>query len=111
MKNNIIKRFINLFRDINNQDNGFLGLKGHYFALDKQKHVALGLAIFLVCLIFKDSEKSLLVVFFVALAKEINDTFGIVKYFLKDSRKTMFNFLDIITTVFLPTLVHLILIN
>ena len=106
-----MKRLINLFRDIDNQNNGWLGIKGHYFALDKQKHVVLGLAIFLACLIFKDSETSLLVVFFVALAKEINDTLGIVKYFLKYGKKTMFNFLDIIATVFIPAIVHLIIIK
>ena len=50
-----MKRLI-LIRDIDNQNNGWIGVKGHYFALDKQKHVVLGLAIFLACLIFKDSK-------------------------------------------------------
>lgn len=105
-----MKRIINLFRDINNQKKGWLGIKGHYFALDKQKHVVIGLLVFFISLMFTISDNALGIVFTVAIAKEINDHFGILKFLLVNSKKTAINVFDIVATVFIPVIIQLVIL-
>ena len=102
-----VKRFLDLFRDLDNQTKGWLFIKAHYIALDKQKHIVLGLSIYLACLPFMMSEYALLITMGFALAKELNDSCGLIK--IVSSKKTGFDLLDIFATVLIPTIIQVII--
>ncbi|MFC0605911.1 hypothetical protein [Winogradskyella pulchriflava] len=71
-------------------------------APDKIAHTVIGLVFFLGCLLFTTTEYALAFTVVLALAKEINDQFGIV------TKKSTASILDFIATITIPLIIHLI---
>ena len=100
-----MKRLLNLFRDEGQEKKGWLFLKGKHLALDKQKHVLLGMVIFLGSWYFFGSETAFIITFFVALAWEIQNMFGLI------GKRSMFNVFDIIATCLIPAIIQFVIVN
>jgi len=96
-----MKRLLDLFRTEGQQKKGWLRIKGKTIAHDKQKHILLGMVIYLGGLYFFGSETGFLITFLVSFAWEIQNMFGLI------GKRTMFNFTDIIATCFIPLCIHL----
>lgn len=47
-----MKNFIKSFREIGNQNKGWLGIKRHYIAFDIQKHLVVGPVVYLLACLF-----------------------------------------------------------
>jgi len=109
-----MKRLLDLFRTEGQEKKGWLRIKGKTLAHDKQKHIVLGILIYLVALVYfwlyegqaleYSTEDAFLITFLVSFGWEI---FGMTGWLRK---KTMFNFTDIIATVFIPLAIHLLIL-
>lgn len=110
-------KLLNYFRDIDNNVKGWLGIKGHYLALDKQKHVVLGMLVFIFgaayCYTFRNySLRDSLINGFgwslvVAVAKEVYD-FIMLKLGKKENWQPV---PGIIATTLLPFILTVLIIN
>lgn len=108
-----LKMFIDSFRDIGNQEKGWLGIKGHYLGADKQQHVVLGLVFFIIMSFAYSIEKAAAWTVVLGVVKEIFDFFGVTKFLYKivlgkEISKTGISIADIIATTFIPILIQLI---
>lgn len=109
----MIKKIINSFRELNVKEKGWLGIRGHYFGRDKQKHVVIGLVFMLLMLIWFRLETAVAYTVVMGIVKEIFDTLGITKFIYKTIfnvrvKKSMASGSDFLCTIFIPIVLQLI---
>ena len=100
-----MKRLLDLFRTEGQEKKGWLRIKGKTIAHDKQKHMLLGMVIYLGGLYLFGSETGFLITFLIAFAWEIQNMFGLI------GKRTMFNFADIIATLLIPAIIQFVIVN
>ena len=99
-----MKKILDLFRTKNDNQRGWLGLKGKVISRDKQKHILVGFVLFLVLCFFIELEFAAAYTVAIAFFKEVLDEFSL----LPNSKNSRFSFTDLIATCVLPVLVQLI---
>ena len=77
---------------------------------DKIKHLVLGTMIYILLVLFgRTSENALAITFTIGVAKEILDMTGLLALIPKlGFKKSGLDFLDIIATILVPTIIHII---
>lgn len=75
-------------------------------------HLIIGLVVFFTGLGFIDKHVALALVYLFAIVNELNDKYAFAKWFLrlknKSEKPTKFDWVDIVKTVGIPTLIYLI---
>lgn len=114
---NFIKKFINGFRDSGNQKKGWLGIKGHYIDHSIQKHIVIGLLIFITISVLKSFSSPVSIAIEIGVAwtvvfgviKEVDDQWiGAINKMIGNTGRTGANIFDFIGTVFIPIMIQLI---